>query len=81
MKLMAYRAAQDLSREAAAKALDVSVETVRRYETGERIPRRAIMRRITEWSGDQVTAADFYPAPAPAASPRDTEAASAGATG
>ena len=62
MKLRAYRAANGLSREVVAKALGVSVETIRRYETGERIPRRAIMRRIAEWSGKQVTAADFYPA-------------------
>ena len=62
MKLAAYRKQQNLSRAAFALLIKTSVESVRRYESGEHIPHRKIMARIQDATGGSVTAADFYAA-------------------
>jgi predicted transcriptional regulator len=49
-----------------ARMIGVTQATVCRYVAGTRIPRRAIMTRIEQVTGGQVTAADFY---APATTP------------
>jgi predicted transcriptional regulator len=49
-----------------ARMIGVTQATVCRYAAGARIPRRAMMARIEQATGGQVTAADFY---APATTP------------
>ena len=51
-------------REALAKKLGVTVEAVRLWEKGERIPRPATQRRIMEITDKLVTPMDFMAAPA-----------------
>ena len=54
-----------------AAALGVSAQAVYRHLSGERLPRRAVMHRITQLTQGAVTAADFYGhgAAAPSAPP------------
>jgi DNA-binding transcriptional regulator YdaS (Cro superfamily) len=49
-----------------AATIGASEAAVGKWARGERIPRRAMMVRIQEATGGQVTAADFY---APATTP------------
>lgn len=44
----------------AAKELGFNYEDLRRYCAGLVIPRPDRMAKITEWSGGEVTANDFY---------------------
>lgn len=60
MTLAQYLALRDLTIGEAAAELGVEHETVRRYLTGARRPRPAIMERIIAWSDGQVTADAFY---------------------
>ena len=60
MKLEVWRNKGGVSRSAFAKTLEISEETIRRYENGDRIPTRDIMPRIIEATGGQVLAGDFY---------------------
>ena len=61
MTLKAYLTAQGLTYEAFAKRIGAAnASTVWRYANGKRIPRRAIMHRITEATGGAVRAQDFY---------------------
>jgi porphobilinogen synthase len=60
MKLEVWRNNTGVSRSALAKTLETSEETVRRYENGDRIPTRDIMPKITDATGGQVLAGDFY---------------------
>jgi len=60
MKLEVWRNNSGVSRSTLAKTLETSEETVRRYENGDRIPTRDIMPKITDATGGQVLAGDFY---------------------
>lgn len=60
MKLEVWRNKNGVSRSAFAESIETSEETVRRYENGNRIPTRNIMPKITEVTGGQVIAGDFY---------------------
>ena len=59
MTLTEYLEQQELDAARFAERIGVSGEAVRRYARGERTPRPAIMRRITETTGGAVTANDF----------------------
>jgi transcriptional regulator with XRE-family HTH domain len=48
-----------MTREAFAALIEVEAASVTRYANGDRIPRPAIMRRITKVTDGQVTANDF----------------------
>lgn len=58
MKLEEYRKLRRLTREQAAKELDVDPATLWRWEKG-RTPRPEHIRRIWAWSMGAVTAADL----------------------
>ena len=60
MKLRGWRNKNGVSRSAFAEKIKTSDETVRRYENGDRIPTRDIMSKITEVTGGEVMAGDFY---------------------
>lgn len=47
------------SRDDVAAFLDISVVSVGRYLSGERLPKPKIIRKIKVMTGDQVTADDF----------------------
>jgi len=58
--------ARGISREQAAGALDLSPITVQRYclpfdNDDRRIPPPAVLERIVDWTGGEITPADFYP--------------------
>lgn len=60
MQLRAYLNANDLTVLAFAGRLGVSVQTVHRYLTGERVPRRDVMARISCVTKGRVTPNDFF---------------------
>lgn len=65
-KLAVWMFARGLRMPAAARTLGVSTEQVRRWcaafdDPIRRIPRPEMMRRIVDWTGGEVTPADFYP--------------------
>lgn len=60
MKLKKYMNMKNISIEKAASDLGISYENVRRYTADLVIPRPAMMKKIVEWSGGEVTANDFY---------------------
>ncbi|NQU61240.1 MAG: porphobilinogen synthase [Rhodospirillales bacterium] len=60
MKLEVWRNNNGVSRSAFAESIEISEESVRRYENGNRIPARDIMPKILEATGGQVMAGDFY---------------------
>jgi len=51
--------ANNKSRDDVAAILNVSVVSVGRYLTGDRLPKPKIVRKIKAMTGDQVTADDF----------------------
>lgn len=61
MKLDAWMQSTGRRREDVAEELRVSVVSVGRYITGERIPRPEIIVRIKIMTGNAVTADDFLP--------------------
>lgn len=60
MKLNAWMSKNNVKPEAAATELGVSVRTLYRYLSDERIPDKATMPRIVDYTSGQVTANDFY---------------------
>lgn len=60
MRLNDYIDTYDLSRGALAEKLGVSQETVRRYLTGESVPRPRTMKKIYAITKGKVMANDFY---------------------
>lgn len=60
MKLGDWMAAGAVTPEGLASQLGVTGEAVRRYRTGARMPRPAIVHRIHEISGGHVTAHDLH---------------------
>lgn len=60
MKFCAYLLSKKIPRKTAAKELDVSVESIRLWVSGERLPREEQMLRIYRWSKQQVQPNDFY---------------------
>lgn len=61
MTLRAYLKAQGFTYEAFARRIGVAnATTVWRYANGKRLPRPAVMRRITEATGGAVQPQDFY---------------------
>lgn len=60
MRLNDYINTHDLTRALLAEKLGVSHETVRRYLTGESVPRPRTMQKITDLTEGQVTPNDFY---------------------
>lgn len=61
MKLKNFIKNNKLSIKKAAEELAVSYETVRKWCSGESIPRRYHMGRIQRWSNESVRVVDFYP--------------------
>ena len=59
-KLMDWRRKHRMSRRELAEQLGVTVETVRRWEAGLRVPRPATMARIRAVTGGRVGPGDFY---------------------
>lgn len=62
MTLREFLASTDKSVAEFAKDLGESEHTVRKWVRGERIPRREAMRRIIDFTGGRVTAADLLAA-------------------
>ncbi len=60
MKLKIYRESLQISQSEAASQLLISKNVYNSWEYGVRIPRPAMMKKITEWSKGNVTANDFY---------------------
>jgi transcriptional regulator with XRE-family HTH domain len=60
MRLDEYLTQTSASRAEFAQEIGVSVESVRRYLAGERIPDREIMVKIALATDGQVTANDFF---------------------
>jgi transcriptional regulator with XRE-family HTH domain len=61
MRLAEYLTANGLTPEKFADELGVDAVSVRRYMSGTRRPRWAVMARIADLTGGQVTANDFVP--------------------
>ena len=60
MKLQTWLTERNKSLTEFSNEIGVSVEAVRRYACGARIPRPAIMSRIVEVTGGAVAEPDFY---------------------
>ena len=60
MLLKDWREREGLDRTEVARQARVTVEAIRLYEMGQRIPQREIMVRLREISDGAVTANDFY---------------------
>ena len=60
MTLKQYLSEQGTTHEAFAALIGVTTAAAWRYANGKRIPRRAIMRRITAATGGAVRPSDFY---------------------
>lgn len=60
MDIHTYLKTNKISYADAAKQIGVTPEAVSFWARGKRIPGRAEMRRIHNWSGGAVTANDFY---------------------
>jgi transcriptional regulator with XRE-family HTH domain len=67
MKLVEWRKAKRKSQTAVAERLGVSQSQIHRIETGQHVPRPALMAAIVEMTDRKVTANDFYDAPEQAA--------------
>lgn len=65
MDLSAYFSYKKTTIPEAAKSLGVSVETVRSWLKGIKVPRRAQMRALYRWSGGMVDANSFCGLPDP----------------
>lgn len=67
MLLQDYRVkTRNISRAKAGQELGVDGITIWRWEAGKSIPEAANIRKISEWSGGQVTANDFIKTDKPA---------------
>lgn len=60
MQFQEYLKENNIKQEEAAKQLGVCQGVCSLWATGKRIPRPDRMAKITEWSGGEVTANDFY---------------------
>ena len=60
MRLKTYREALRISQIEASEELGVSKDVYNSWEYGIRVPRAANMKKIIDWSGEKVTANDFY---------------------
>ena len=60
MQFQDYLKTKSITQEEAAKQLGVGQGVCSLWATGKRIPRPESMAKITEWSGGEVTANDFY---------------------
>lgn len=72
MKLRQHRLALRLTLDEFGALIGVSGEAVRKWEAGERIPRRTMMQRIHRVTGGAIAPADFY-----ASAPQQDERAAA----
>lgn len=69
MKLSAFKTEQKLTDDALAALIgDCSVSALRKWFSGERIPRKDQMERIAEVTGGKVLPNDFYDISPPAES-------------
>lgn len=64
MKLKSYLEQNKIDHAEFAEAVGSSVSGVRKWLSGERVPRPKAMTKIAESTGGEVTAADFFPEPA-----------------
>lgn len=78
-KLRCWRLAEGLSVVAAAARIGVSRQTWHAWERGDNIPPGAMMRRLFDLTGGQVTANDFYHLPPPETGPLKDDGPSVGA--
>jgi len=60
MKLSAYLAQPDVDRQALAKKLGVHVDSLYKWERGDRTPRRKMLEKISKHTGGAVTPSDFF---------------------
>lgn len=60
MQFAEYVNKQNITQEELAAILDTTQGSICRWLKGENIPRPEQMAKITEWSGGEVTANDFY---------------------
>ena len=60
MQFSEYVDKQNITQEELAAILDTTQASICRWLKGENIPRPEQMAKITEWSGGEVTANDFY---------------------
>lgn len=77
MTLKDWLAENEVSRAEFGRRIERSIEAVRRYETGERVPDKETMSRIFRETDGAVTPNDFFDldAPAPTTAPAPSEAA------
>jgi len=60
MKLTDYLAQPHVSRQNFARALGVHVDSLYKWERGDRIPRKNMLAKIAEQTGGAVRPADFF---------------------
>ena len=60
MKLSAYLSSNELSDAEFAAAIGVERQAVHRYRSGLRVPTKAVLTKIFEVTGGQVSANDFF---------------------
>lgn len=60
MQFSEYINQKNIKQEDAAIQLSTTQASICRWIKGENMPRPEQMRKITEWSGGEVTANDFY---------------------
>jgi len=60
MKLAAWMDSNNITDARFGEAIGVARQAVHRYRTGERIPDKALMKRINEATGGEVSPNDFY---------------------
>ena len=66
MKLIDFMQAKGLSHREVADAIGIKgVNTIYRYNSGDRYPSPRVLRRIHEFTNGAVTANDFFHAPEP----------------
>lgn len=60
MKLSAYLAQPDVNRQKLAKKLGVHVDSLYKWERGDRTPRKEMLAKIAKHTGGAVTPSDFF---------------------
>ena len=75
MQLAEYLEGERMSLTAFAEKIETSVETVRRYRDGERVPNRENMAKVVAATGGKVQPNDFFDTPSPPGEPDDQRAA------
>lgn len=71
MKLSDYMRTAGITEREMAARLGCSIGGIRKWKSGERIPRPEVISRIAEVTHGAVVPSDFYDIPAPVTAPQD----------